>query len=843
MVSGYTLSVHFEPLGSWPAVSQIEDKFLSHLFATEISGLSTGDLWKFVSSSAKSFQDDVLACRVLTHLALALRKPRFSRFVAEFLSTSGFDREASLFADYGLAAADKAWQKRKLREIRDVERGAVPEPQFDVDVAAFAIEISGDEVYVSSDADESEEQWRTAPSWLDALGLQLRQQPLHTPCFVLVRVRPGTPNAQVRSILSRLWLLGCQTALIVMQEETASRQQVLDEDLSFMTMERAAWLPIFGEEEGNAAGFSLAYYLGKPLQRTLSTTDLRLVGLGKVIEFLAFGWAIKFIASPAVSIPNPSDLSNWLAPVCGCFAHHGNESAARLAVAFEGGSARDYLAFQRMAAVLQSWGRFEASIPMLQVIPSSSRDSYWTRRMNRAFFSTARFSDVIAPYGAQKDGRFDRKLRAEARAAELLIERLRSSPTPGAASLPADRKLKVATILHASAPYQSGGYANRAHQLVAQLANHRIDLECLTRPGFPEEGHVGLNEIRSEPFEDVMYSRCDVAASRSAGEYQYMLEGIDVYRAFLLETQPDIVHLRSTYVTALPGLIAARELGIPAVYEVSGMWELVYEGLPARRGESKRARTVCLENEVLRLADRVTTLTRAMADIVLSRVGSRNEIDVVPNAVDPEKFKPAVRDTSVIEELDWPTHAPIIGYAGSVVGYEGLDVLVDALAYLKERGVEYRFLLIGDGKVMPQVIKRIESKNIADWVHATGRIPHSDVERYYTVFDICAFPRHLIPATAAVSPLKPFEALAAAKAVIVSDVPALAEIIGENERGLVVKHGDSEALADALETLIRNPTLRERLGRGSREWILENHTWERVGAKFTGVLRSVLGSS
>ncbi|WP_439634185.1 glycosyltransferase, partial [Glycocaulis sp.] len=110
----------------------------------------------------------------------------------------------------------------------------------------------------------------------------------------------------------------------------------------------------------------------------------------------------------------------------------------------------------------------------------------------------------------------------------------------------------------------------------------------------------------------------------------------------------------------------------------------------------------------------------------------------------------------------------------------------------------------------------------------------------YSLVDIAPFPRKPWEVCEVVSPLKPFEAMAMEKAVIVSDVRALAEIVEHEERGLQFAKGSTQALADALERLILDPALRAQLGAEARRWVLAHRTWDVAGARVADVYRKVL---
>ena len=107
----------------------------------------------------------------------------------------------------------------------------------------------------------------------------------------------------------------------------------------------------------------------------------------------------------------------------------------------------------------------------------------------------------------------------------------------------------------------------------------------------------------------------------------------------------------------------------------------------------------------------------------------------------------------------------------------------------------------------------------------TGRVPHDEVESYYSLIDVCPFPRKPWEVCEMVSPLKPFEALAMEKAVVVSGVRALREIIDDKVTGRVFEAGSPEALADALQTLLDDADARRNYGIAGRQWVQENRTW------------------
>lgn len=451
-------------------------------------------------------------------------------------------------------------------------------------------------------------------------------------------------------------------------------------------------------------------------------------------------------------------------------------------------------------------------------------------------FDAADFRGVVdAAEGRDRASPQDHELFAESLAA-LELQRLVGLPALARSN---DRVVnRILVLLHASQPYQSGGYAVRAQGIIATLSR-RWDIVPVTRPGFPAD--IGKGEAPSvlrlrggeSSVEGISYAHLATPLyPRRHGEMRYMLASIRRYEDVMRRVKPAVVHLRSTYLVALPGLIAAKRLGIPTIYEVSGFWELVYAGRLDQSGMiGRRNRTEWLERLVAAQVDRAVTLTSRMRDILVERGTPASHVDVSPNAVDSDRFEDSSqesgRDANVAREFGLSPVLPTIGYIGSFVDYEGLDLLVEAFQILRDQNVHFQAILVGDGAEHRRVHELVAEAGLSN-VILTGRLPHRDVSRIYGTVDICAFPRASTPATEAVSPLKPFEALASAKAIVVSRVSALKEIVEDGETGLVMREHTAQELARLLRRLIEDSALRKRLAERGRAWVRSERSWEKA---------------
>jgi glycosyltransferase involved in cell wall biosynthesis len=181
----------------------------------------------------------------------------------------------------------------------------------------------------------------------------------------------------------------------------------------------------------------------------------------------------------------------------------------------------------------------------------------------------------------------------------------------------------------------------------------------------------------------------------------------------------------------------------------------------------------------------------------------------------------------------------IIVYVGSIVHYEGLDYVIRALGLLRDRGVRgFKCLIVGDGRELANLKSLAGRLKVTDLCVFTGRVDRSEVESLYSVIDIVPLPRRSLPVTELVPPLKPFEAMAAGKTVIVSSVEAIALTVIDGQTGFVVPSDNVEELAEALKKLIENPALRKEIGASSRKWVEEERSVDSLESRLREVYAS-----
>lgn len=412
---------------------------------------------------------------------------------------------------------------------------------------------------------------------------------------------------------------------------------------------------------------------------------------------------------------------------------------------------------------------------------------------------------------------------------------------------PSDRSGPLCYVLHMSLPENASGYAVRSHHLVQAMQKNGIDPYCVTRLGFPRDAGQP-SDAPQQIVDGVTYHRILGPSIRKFHNMQYLSAAARALVEQLRPLEPRAIMAASNHENAAPALLAARQLGVPFIYEMRGFWEL--SGLAVNPSNAKSEQfktTVEMEAELARQADLVFTLTNAMREELRRRGVENPNIRILPNAADPDVFRPAPRDAELSRKLGIAPNIPVIGYVGSFTTYEGLDDLVRACARLPQKGHDFRLLLVGSepkylkDKICPELERLASEGGISDKLIMPGRVPVHDVDRWYSLIDIVPIARKDLQVTRLVPPLKPLEAMAMGKSVVVTDLPALREIVTDSEDGIIVPCNDIDALADALGLLISDSDLRRGLGVRARDVVVGGRNWDDVVVSLKQAFSQTLG--
>ena len=397
--------------------------------------------------------------------------------------------------------------------------------------------------------------------------------------------------------------------------------------------------------------------------------------------------------------------------------------------------------------------------------------------------------------------------------------------------------MRILHILDHSIPLHSG-YTFRTAAILREQRALSWETFHLTSP---KQGQVAA-EV--EDVDGLRFYRSPVPAPGPAGINELRLMRATEARLEQLarELRPDVLHAHSPVLNAIPAIRVGKRLGIPVVYEIRAFWEdaAVDHGTTAEGSLRYRA-TRAMETWALKRVDHAFTICEGLRADIVARGIPAARVTVIPNAVDVEGFQLSGDADPILRRELGLEGCTTIGFVGSFYAYEGLDLLLDAFPALLAKRPDLRLLLVGGGPQDAKLKAQTERLGVADKVVFTGRVPHSEVSRYYDQIDLLAYPRHSMRLTELVTPLKPLEAMAQGRLFVASDVGGHKELIRDGETGKLFKAGSAEALAAAIDAMLadrgRWPTMRA----AGRHFVEEVRNWTNSVAHYRAVYEALAG--
>lgn len=403
---------------------------------------------------------------------------------------------------------------------------------------------------------------------------------------------------------------------------------------------------------------------------------------------------------------------------------------------------------------------------------------------------------------------------------------------------------KVMYCAHSTGEYNSNGYSTRTTGLTTAVTEAGVDLFIAARPGYPWDSNVN-KKMPKEKRLIRKYQGVDTyfnpgVSLRNDPLDKFVQIAADIYVREAMMNRPSVIVSASNHITALPALIAARRLGIPFIYEVRGLWEITAAAGNETWHHSERfelARRI--ESLVANEADRAFAITEEVREELVKRGAQRDKIEILPNAANIFQYVPLPAERSKVVNKKKKGEF-LLGYAGSLVDYEGLDLLINAVAGLPDSLSHVGALIVGDGSVLPALKQQVSDLGLEERVRFTGRVPNEQVNDYLAIFDAVVCPRKSNIVTELVSPLKPIEAMAAGRPVIGSNVSPIATLLGaDSTRGLLFDADNVQSLSEAITQLALDPKTAQDMGRRARKWTVENRTWPIVAEAFIAQIGSV----
>ena len=381
---------------------------------------------------------------------------------------------------------------------------------------------------------------------------------------------------------------------------------------------------------------------------------------------------------------------------------------------------------------------------------------------------------------------------------------------PGVSCFPANtmKSLRVLYAAFDAYPGFKGAQAHmRANLRALAAGGGQATLLCLGPGGSFQDPDSGAAVHAFAAREPNMLRRTELFG-------RFLAEKADTMRAH----PPDIVHFRDIW-SGRP--LLSSGLSSRFVFEVNGLPSVElpgrYPGLAAN--PSLLARLRSMEDECLARADRIIAVCRRTARYLEDRGCEKEKIAVIPNAADPPRDSKAVQGRRTSPEKDAAGDEKLILYAGTTAPWQGLAVLLEALTHLRHRSDFSLVVVASNKKGVSRLRQQARAGGLPERVSFLyGVHPHLMSGFYRRAYlSVAPLARGARNELQGCCPVKIVESMAAGTPVVASDLPVVRELISPGIDGVLVPPGSARALAKALDALLDDGSLRDRLAREACE--------------------------
>ena len=311
-----------------------------------------------------------------------------------------------------------------------------------------------------------------------------------------------------------------------------------------------------------------------------------------------------------------------------------------------------------------------------------------------------------------------------------------------------------------------------------------------------------------------------------------------VYEA--TKIRPDII-INHNSIAGWAGLLAKKVTGCLNVVD---MTDLLFEYLPSYReipwlhhlqkiGEQ-------IENKVIQEADKIITISNAMKKILIQRGAKQKNIDVVYDGVRLDIFKPRKEAAAILRQNHAAEAEHVLMFHGVIDPQDQPEIIVEAAIAVLKQHPNTMFWIIGDGAAIPTLEEKVKKANIEKHFFFSGWIPFEEIPSFISACDVgLVILPNTISARIRVT-LKGFEYWACEKPIVVSELPALKEIVKEGRTGLFYKPGNPEDLAEKICILLDDKRLSKRMGRAGRELVEKEYAWKKLADEFVTICESMI---
>jgi glycosyltransferase involved in cell wall biosynthesis len=357
-----------------------------------------------------------------------------------------------------------------------------------------------------------------------------------------------------------------------------------------------------------------------------------------------------------------------------------------------------------------------------------------------------------------------------------------------------------------------GGGEEHVFQLSKRLVDRGHDVIVYTsdlETHYPRISYLNRETIRQRYYRGVQVRRFH--ASSTFKRYP-SLKG---YFRELMKENCDLIHAHGFgYFTSDCSALISTVRRIPLVLTTHGFFPVTRPTHPALDS----LYVAMSRNWVLKVSKKILSISDSDAR-QFRRLVAPQKVTVIRNAVDTKFWsEPGSRVTRFCDES-----GPIIGAVGRVTSAKGFQLLIKATPSILREMPNAKVSIVGkDFGYLPELERLTEEIGVSHSVSFLGELSDEQLKEFYRVCSLI-----VVPSLHEAFGIVALEAMASGTPLVASDMGGLAEIIKDGTNGLLFKSGDSNALADAVISLLKHPEMAEMIGRNNERDSMK-YSWDRT---------------
>lgn len=279
----------------------------------------------------------------------------------------------------------------------------------------------------------------------------------------------------------------------------------------------------------------------------------------------------------------------------------------------------------------------------------------------------------------------------------------------------------------------------------------------------------------------------------------------------ITEFNPDLIHIHHPFVLSSVAIMYSKQLGIPKILTIHTQYDqYAYYVAPLPQKLTQEV----IKKIVSNLADKtdcITTPSESMKALI-KNYGTKNRIEVIPNAIKLSTFrgKNELECLKISKRYNLKEDEKIILFVGRVATEKSIDKIIKALGIIKKHGIsKTKLLIVGNGPARDELVHLVQALGVEEEVIFCGEVNYEEIRYYYKIADVFT-----IASASESFGIVTIEALASGLPVLAVKAPGAMDILTDGFDGLLTDD-NIEHFAKALEKIIRDPELRERLSKGA----------------------------